>query len=115
MLKAYAAMCPLAINSLQLSTYNRNSHLLFRGILWPETAYYNVCHRILVRCEIINMSCHLMVITVTNLSLMFMTMSHKKMKQVLLTSLNLVKMILRYIYLTIDKFGISVINFEPNV
>lgn len=56
-----------------------------------------------------------MVITVTNLSLMFMTMSHKKMKQVLLTSLNLVKMILRYIYLTIDKFGTSVINFEPNV
>lgn len=61
------------------------------------------------------MSCHLMMITVTNLSLMFMMMSRKKMKQVLLASLNLVKMILRYIYLTIDKVGTSVINFEPNV
>lgn len=39
----------LAINSLQLSIYNGDSHLLFNEILWPEKAYYNVCHRKIVK------------------------------------------------------------------
>lgn len=71
--------CASTINLLQLSTYNGDSHLLFRGIRRPETAYYNVCHGISACCEMINMNCHSMLKAVTNLSLMFTLMFCEEM------------------------------------